>query len=107
MYAGTYSGWEVVENAAIALTDSVDLMLTPGRMCQNGRPAPVREPEFQKFAQDMRAAGLTVLKAARAKNQEKVSDATNDLADACSGCHQVYRRGAADSPTRCTLPPMK
>jgi hypothetical protein len=107
MYAGTYSGWEVVENAAIALTDGVDLMLTPGRMCQNGRPAPVRDPAFQKFAQEMRAAGLTVLQAARTKSQEKVSDATNDLADACSGCHQAYRRGPAGSRSRCTLAPMK
>jgi hypothetical protein len=40
-----------VENAAIALTDGVDLMLTPGRMCQNGQPAPLRDPAFQKFAQ--------------------------------------------------------
>lgn len=107
MYAGTYSGWEMVENAAIALTDGVDLMLVPGRTCQNGRLAPVKEPEFQKLAQQMRAAGVAVLQAARARSQAQVSDATNDLTDACSSCHQAYRRGPAESPTRCTLPPMK
>jgi cytochrome c553 len=107
-YANAYSGWEVVQNAAVALTDGVDLILMPGRSCQNGKPVPVRQADFQQFARDMRAAGLAVLQAARTKNQEKVSDATNDLADACSGCHEVYRdKGRADSPARCTPPVRK
>jgi hypothetical protein len=102
-YGGAYSGWEVVENAAVAITDGVDLMLTPGRSCQNGKPVPVQRADFQKFARDLRAAGVAVLQAARTKNQEKVSDATNTLADACAGCHEVYRdKGPADSPARCT-----
>jgi len=104
-YASAYSGWEIVENAAIALTDGVDLILTPGRLCQNGKPVPGRSADFQKFAQNMRKAGLAVLQAAHTKNQEKVSDATNDLADACSACHEVYRdKGPADSPARCSAP---
>ena len=46
-----------------------------------------------------------VLDAARTKNQEKTSEATNDLADACASCHEVYRdKGPADSPLRCTPP---
>jgi Cytochrome C' len=102
-YANTYSGWEAVENAAVALTDSVDLILQPGRRCQNGKPVPVHQPDFQKFARDMRAAGLAVLEAAHSKSQEKVSDATNTLADACANCHDVYRdKGPANSPARCT-----
>jgi Cytochrome C' len=104
-YGSAYSGWEVVENAAVALTDGVDLILTPGRSCQNGKPVPVQRADFQKFAGNMRTAGLAVLQAARTKNQEKVSDATNDLADACAGCHEVYRdKGPADSAARCTPP---
>ena len=104
-YAGAYSGWEVVENAAIAVTDGVDLIMTPGRLCQNGKPVPVRNADFQRFAQNMRKAGLAVLQAAHTKNQEKVSDATNDLADACSACHEIYRdKGPADSAARCTAP---
>src|SRR6185436_7665574 len=104
-YGSAYSGWEVVENAAIAVTDGVDLILTPGRLCQNGKPVPVRNADFQKFARNMRAAGLAVLQAAHTKNQEKVSDATNDLADACSACHEIYRdKGPADSAARCTAP---
>jgi len=104
-YGGSYSGWEAVENAAIAVTDGVDLILTPGRLCQNGKPVPSRQADFRAFAQNMRTAGLAVLAAARTRNQEKVADATNDLADACSGCHEVYRdKGPADSPARCTPP---
>ena len=102
-YANTYSGWEAVENAAVALSDGVDLILKPGRLCQNGKPVPTQQPDFQKFAQKMRSAGLAVLQAAHTRSQEKVSDATNDLADACSSCHEVYRdKGPADSPARCT-----
>ena len=102
-YGNAYTGWEVVENAAVALTDSVDLILMAGRSCQNGKPVPVRQADYQKYAREMRAAGLKVLAAARTKDQEKVSDATNDLADACSNCHDAYRNvGPADSPLRCT-----
>jgi hypothetical protein len=70
-YSGAYSGWEVVENAAVALSDGVDLILTPGRLCQNGKPVPGQRADFQKFAQAMRKAGLEVLQAAHTKNQEK------------------------------------
>src|SRR5207253_1502190 len=73
VYGNAYSGWEVVENAAVALADGVDLILMPGRTCQNGKPVPTRQPDFQTFARDMRKAGLTVLAAARTRNQEKVS----------------------------------
>ena len=107
-YGNTYSGWEAVENAAVALADGVDLILAPGRLCQNGKPVPRQQADFQKFARDMRAAGVAVLQAARTKNQDKVSDATNNLADACSSCHEVYRdKGPADSPARCTPAPAK
>jgi cytochrome c553 len=107
-YSSAYSEWEKVENAAVALTDSVDLILLPGRACQNGKPVPLNQPDFQKFAREMREAGRAALQAARTKNQEKVSDATNNIADACSNCHEVYRdKGPADSPARCTPPARK
>src|SRR5258708_1620138 len=64
-YSAAYTGWEVVENAAVALTDGVDLILMPGRSCQNGKPVPIRQADFQKYAREMRAAGLKVLAAAK------------------------------------------
>jgi len=104
-YASAYSEWDKVENAAIALADGVDLILKSGRMCQNGKPVPVTQPDFQTFARAMREAGIVALQAARTKSQEKVSDATNNIAEACSNCHEIYRdKGPADSPARCTPP---
>src|SRR5215471_15999579 len=34
----TFGGWLAVENAALALTDSANLLLIPGRLCANGVP---------------------------------------------------------------------
>ncbi len=39
-YAGTYGGWEAVENASIALGEAANLVALPGRTCQNGKPVP-------------------------------------------------------------------
>lgn len=105
VYSPAYTGWDIVENAAVALIDGVDLILTPGRRCQNGKPVPAQQADFQRFARDMRQAGLVALQAARAKNREKTIDATNNIADACLSCHAVYRDGGpAGSPARCTPP---
>jgi hypothetical protein len=101
-YANVYSGWQVVEGAAVAIEESADLILKPGRLCSNGKPAPVGRADFVKFANGLRDAGRKALAAAKEKNQEKVSDVTNDVADACSNCHEVYRdKGPAGSPARC------
>lgn len=97
-----YTGWPVVENAAVALNQAVDLITKPGRMCDNGKPAPTARADFQKFAQGLRDASKKIYDLAKTKNMEKVSDAANDLADACAACHEVYRdRGDAQSPLRC------
>ena len=49
-YANACTEWEVVENGAVAMADGVDLILKPGRMCQNGKPVPLQQADFQKFA---------------------------------------------------------
>lgn len=101
-YANVYTGWQVVEGAAAALEESVDLLLKPGRVCSNGKPAPVTRADYIKFAGSLRATARKAFIAAKAKNQEQVSDITNDLADACAMCHEVYRdKGPAGSPSRC------
>jgi hypothetical protein len=101
-FSNVYNGWQIVEAAAVALEESADLILKPGRSCSNGKPAPVGRPDYVKFAQELREAGRKSLAAAKEKSQEKVSDSTNDLSEACSHCHDVYRKGPAGSPTRCT-----
>jgi hypothetical protein len=101
LFANLYTGWDVVENAAIALAEAPDLIMKPGRLCTNGKPVPVERADFAKFAQGLREAAKATLKAAQEKNQEKVSDMTNQLADACVSCHQVYRNSPPGGPRRC------
>lgn len=100
-FGNLYPGWEVVENAAIALQEAPDLIMRPGRLCSNGRPVPVERDDFKKFAQGLRDAARIVLVAARERNQAKVSDATSDLIEACLNCHVVYRNTPPGGPRRC------
>jgi len=99
--AGIYTGWDVVENAAIVLEEAPDLIMKPGRLCTNGKPVPVERADFQKFAQGLRVAARAAFEAAREKNQEKVSEVTNQLAEACFSCHNVYRTDPPGGPRRC------
>ena len=108
-----YSGWDIVDYAAIALAESAPLMLTPGRRCENGQPVPVDDPDWIRFTKEMAEVGRAAYRASQTRNQEKVSDITGDIADACLHCHQVFRdkvqrrsRGAGFDPNnkslRCT-----
>jgi hypothetical protein len=89
--AGIYGGWELVDNAAIALADASPLMLTPGMRCENGRLAPVSEPDWIRYTEEMIAVARQMYKLSQTRNQEAVSDATGDLSDACANCHRAYR----------------
>jgi len=91
-----YSGWDLVDYAAVALAESAPLMLTPGRRCENGKPVPVNDPEWLKFTEELAEAGRAAYKASQTRNQETVSDISSVIADACLHCHQVYR----DKPGR-------
>jgi hypothetical protein len=89
--AGIYTGWAIVDYAAIAVAESAPLLLTPGRRCENGRPVPVDRPDWIKFTQELAAAGRAAYKASQTRNQEAVSDVSNQLSDSCLHCHEVYR----------------
>ena len=39
----------------------------------------------------MRAVGLVVYEAAKAKDQDKILDAADKMTTACSNCHDKYR----------------
>ena len=100
-YANVYAGWPAVEGAAAALQESADMILKP-RVCSNGKPVPLTRDDYKKFAEELRIVSRRALQAAIEKNQEKLSDITNDLADACANCHEVYRdKGPVGSPQRC------
>jgi cytochrome c553 len=98
-----YSGWEIVDYAGIALAESAPLMLTPGRRCENGKPVPVDDPDWIKFTKEMADAGRAAYRASQTRDQEKVSDVSGVIADACLHCHQVFRdvrrRGTGFDPS--------
>jgi hypothetical protein len=87
----TFGGWQAVENAALALTESANLLLIPGRNCANGVPVPMNTPEWAKFVQDLRDAGMKAYRAAQAKNQDQMIEVADTLAKACAGCHRKWR----------------
>ena len=95
-FSGIYSGWQVVENAAIALGEATRIISVPGRLCENGRPVPVAQANWAEFTQQMIDAADVMLAAARAQDREAASEATNNVADACYYCHEQYRDVAGD-----------
>ena len=97
---GIYSGWELIDYAAVALAESAPLMLTPGRRCENGKPVPVGDADWIKFSEELAEAGKAAYKASQTRNQEAVSEVSSLVSDACLNCHQVYRdkRGRGIDP---------
>jgi hypothetical protein len=87
----TFGGWQAVENAALALAESANLISIPGRTCANGVPAPVKDPEWTKFVQEVRDAGMKAFKAAQTKDQDKMIATSETLSAACAGCHRKFR----------------
>ena len=99
---GIYVGWPVIENAAAALADASPWMLTPGLRCENGRLAPVTEPDWIRFTEQMVSVAKRGYRLSQTKNQDAVAEWTGDLSDACAACHGVYRdvggRGRGANP---------
>jgi hypothetical protein len=86
-----YGGWQAVANAGYAISESANLLTIPGRVCSNGRMAPVNNADWQKFVAGLRQAGQVVVKAAAAQNLDQITDAAGEVALACGNCHDVYR----------------
>jgi mono/diheme cytochrome c family protein len=100
--AGIYSPWELVDYAALSIADAAPLLLVPGRRCENGRPVLVDRDDWNRFTVELIEAGKAAYKASQSRSQEAVSDVSNQLADACLHCHEVYRDkpgGTTDDPS--------
>jgi mono/diheme cytochrome c family protein len=106
----TYTGWLAVENAATALADASTLLMQPGLRCQNGRLAPITEPDWILFTDRTLAAARRMYRLAQMRNAEAMAEFTLELSNSCNACHLVYRndggrgRGAtpgAGSGARC------
>jgi len=100
-FGNPYGGWQNVENAAIALAEASNLLIIPGRVCSNGKPAPNARPDWPKLVQGLRDASMESYKAAQSKNMDKIVDAAGTLTEACSACHDKYRE-KPNLSLRCT-----
>ena len=95
-YAGTYGGWEAVENASVALAEAANLVALPGRSCANGKPVPLTDPTFLQGLAALREVAMVSLKAAQDKKQDAMLDVSDKLTQACATCHDVYRDFVVD-----------
>jgi len=86
-----YGKWDAVENSALAIAETADLLMIPGRKCANGLDVPLANPDWAKFVRELRDAGMTAYAAAQTKNQDKMTDVADTLTTACKNCHDRYR----------------
>lgn len=98
--ASAYGKWQAVENGALAIAESANLLTIAGRKCSNGLDVPLKNADWTKLVQGLRDAGMTVYKAAQAKNQDGIVAAAGDLTEACDNCHSKYRE-KPDVSQRC------
>ena len=99
-----YPGWLAVDQAAVAITETAPLLLTPGRRCQNGRPVPVDRADWKQYVAALVEVGKVARQASKARNYEAFIDISDKLNDACANCHKVYRdKGGTEGSgaTRC------
>jgi hypothetical protein len=89
--SSSYGGWTAVENAGIALAEAANLLTIPGRVCSNGRPAPIQNADWQMWVKGLREAGMASYKAAQSKSVDAMFDASDVMTTACSNCHDKYR----------------
>jgi mono/diheme cytochrome c family protein len=99
-----YQGWLAVDQAAVAITETAPLLLTPGRRCQNGKPVPVDRADWKQYVAALEEVGQRAYKESKARNYAAFVDVAEKLNDACANCHKVYRdKGGSEGSggTRC------
>jgi len=99
-FSSIYTGWPLVEQSALALSETANLLMIPGRLCENGRPVPLDQDDFKKGILGLAEAGKAAYKAAQSKNQEQMIEVSNVVTEACLVCHEVYR-DTTDVKDRC------
>jgi hypothetical protein len=87
----SFGGWQAVENAALALAESANLLSIAERKCTNGELVPAKDPAWAIFLQQLRDASMAAYKAAQAKDQEKMIAIADTVNASCVGCHRKWR----------------
>jgi len=103
-YSNLYGGWEAVVNAGVAMQETANLLRIPGRVCENGRPAPQGDETFQRGIQALIDAGTATIAAGEAAvfDEDALFELTDVVTNACSTCHEVYRDPpSGDTADRC------
>ena len=97
----TYGGWTAVENSGLALAESANLLIIPGRKCANGRAVPMDNPDWKMLVQGLRDAGMKAYQAGQSKNQDMILEAADAMTTACANCHDKYRDKPGGDADRC------
>jgi hypothetical protein len=100
-FKNVYGGWQEVENSALALAEAANLVMIPGRSCENGKPVPVGDETYRKAAEGLAAAGRAAYQAAQSKSVDAIVEVSETVAVACAACHEPYR-DFDDQTQRCT-----
>ena len=48
--ASAYGKWQAVENGALAIAETANLLTIPGRKCSNGLDVPLKNADWSKMA---------------------------------------------------------
>jgi cytochrome c553 len=75
--------WAAVQNSALLLAESGNLLMMAGRSKDNG--------EWMKDSKALVDAGAAAFKAANAKDVNKLTDVGDDILTACETCHNKYK----------------
>jgi hypothetical protein len=76
------AGWLAVESAAIALAESGNLLLMPGRA--------VDTQDWATYSRQLTEKASASLRAAQSRDVDKVLEAGNDVYQVCEDCHKKY-----------------
>ena len=78
----TDAEWAVVRNAGYVVAESGNLLMMDGRAKDKG--------EWMRQSQALVEIGTRAVKAAEAKDKDKVFEVGGEIYAVCSGCHQKY-----------------
>ena len=78
----TNEEWLAVRNAAVALTESGNLLMMAPRAKDGG--------DWMKLSQELINTGEAAIRAADAKNADRLFTVGGDIYEACSNCHRQY-----------------
>lgn len=78
----TEADWTNVRNAAVALTESGNLLMLVPRAKDGG--------EWMKASQQLIATGEAAIRAADSKNADRLFTVGGDIYEACTNCHRQY-----------------